>query len=286
MSFRDDLFKIGRKASRFLRTKGPAICTGVGCVCVVGCGIIAWFERPKADKIISELPEDATVIDKVKATWKQWTPPVAIGAIGVGAIIFGNGLSRRQITLLTCSNATLSAALFDFKKAVRDRYGENTYYDILRSEADKELSGTVMISGEEEDWQQYDRELDIITLDPKGALYYQADDKIWFRQTPLKVLSAYTKINSDMQREGCALKEDYYWYLGFPNEMIPETWKYSGWDYNDVVDHVGVAWIEMLEKTGKEAHRYPFMGFVTPSGVSCEEYTVLEFVSMPDTIVE
>jgi len=263
---------------------------------VAATGVLSWKGALKCDEILNDICEEDSVVfnemtttDKIKATWKGWVPPVSVGLLSMGAIILGHSLSSKQIAALCLSNSALAASIADLKAKIVEKYGEEELYNIYKERADASVKESIAIDNnkiELDDWYEYDAEMGIITIDPEGSLYYQSDDDIWFRQKSEIVMAAYGNINRDLQRDGCVCKSDYYLYLGFPEDIIPEDWDFIGWSHDNQINELGVAWIEMNEQRGIEVHRYPYMGFKTPEGASYEDYTIIDFVLPPDQMFE
>lgn len=264
MAIKDILRKAAGKTYVTFRKHGPAICTVVGCVCVAGTGVLAFMGGMKADEILDKMPEDSTTVDKVKATWKAWVPPVAVGAVGVGAIILGNGLSRRQISALITTSAMNAAAITRTGEEVNERMKE-----IKNAEADA-LKEERALANKEERWRsifENDCDMDIVCLDPDGDIYYDDWTGIFFRQKRDIVEKAYYTFNKLYQERTRAELSLLYKLFGFENRNnkwdpghIPSSFNDIGWeiytafdpeiDGIDTIDEhscTGESWIDFRE---------------------------------------
>ena len=273
--------KVIGKTKRFIVKNGGSICTALGCVGVVATGVLSYMAGAKCDKILSDLNEemdgDPSFKDKVVALAPSVAPAVIVGGMSIATIIFGRGLDRKQILLLASSNATLSATLFDLKRTVKERLGEEEYYEMLREKADKERSD-IKIFDEGADESFWDDELGIVTLDDHGALFNLLDgyDSIWFRQDPAIVYSAGEAINRDLKKDGFVSKEDYFLYLGFDPFDIPEKFTYNGWSAYQINKEIGCEEIEIVPTKKDGYFKFPFMGYATPEGEIKADYTILD----------
>jgi len=179
----------GKKA---LLTHGPTICTVAGCVGVAATGVLAWTGRAKCDEIMAEMEDDAPLGTILKATWKGWVPPVAVGVLSIGAIILSNGLSRKQISALIATNACNAAALCRTSESIKERMDAINETSKLNNEEDV----LALPDGERRELIfENDCDNDVICLNPDGVVYWDDWTNIYFRQLPSVVENGYFQFN-------------------------------------------------------------------------------------------
>lgn len=272
--------KVVGKVKRFVIKNGPTICTVLGCAGVIATGVLSYRAGAKCDKILSEMGDDASVRDKVAAVGPHLTPTVIVGTASIAAIIFGRRLSAKEIVLLSASNASLSASLFEFKRAVKERVGEEEYKEILRQQAARDMSD-ISIIDDDVDISFWDDELNIITLDPHGSLFHIVDghDSIWFRQNKEVVRNAINELHYYIKEDGYTTKSDFFSDLEFDRHTIPDSWGYIGWSTTDLINEYGTTGVDILIEEGCTAYQsIPFLGYATPDGEIKEEYTLIDFM--------
>lgn len=208
MGFKQKIARGLIKAKKAVIVHGPTVCTVLGCIGVAATGILAWQGRAKCDDILDEMPNDATALDKIKATAKAWGPAAAVGAISMGAIVLSNGLSRKQMAALITCNAANTSALMRTSEAIKER-----------SKTISDANKKALLITDEEDRRQMifesDCDLNIICLDPDGIVYWDDWADIYFRQKPEVVEKGYYAFNREYADLGWVSIHRLYELWGF-----------------------------------------------------------------------
>ena len=214
-NFKTKLIGAAIKAKRGIVKYGPTACTVLGCVGVAATGVLAWRGRAKCDDILSSMDPEAPLTEKVKATWKAWVPPVAVGAASAGAIIFGHALSRKQIAALIAVNAANTGVLLRTKESIDERIKEvRAHEKEMAALPDNERKQAIFES---------DCDLNIVCLDPDGNVYWDDWTGIWFRQRSDVVERAYYAFNREYADLGWVSIARLYELFGFGKSEWAQT---------------------------------------------------------------
>lgn len=184
------------------------------------CGVTAWRGGAKCERIIQEYGEI-----KPSEVAKNAAAPIIFGGISIVSGFATRTITKGQIAGLMASNALL----------LRNMDSEVSPNDICDDES-------------------------TIVLDPDGELFYDSYTHLKFRQDPKLITDAFYKMNRAIQFSGFASLGSLYMDYGFSKEEIPSGWDSVGWMYDDVLDEIGVSFLDVIldknlfpynDKTGK-----------------------------------
>lgn len=213
------------------------ILTGVACVGVVATGILAAKGGVKAhrecvlekyrknqgeqedDKIV-----ELTTKEKLKCSWKAYVPAVAVGAITVGTIIFGEVTHVKTEKSLMAAAAMSTALLERYEKAIQERYSEAEAQEI-REQVITEMTGDLMAGLTDDIHNSYSSN--------KMRCYCPYCDEIFYA-TQVELLNAEIEINRTlMNGGGTSLSQ----YMKMFDVDIPEDG--VGWWMDDTYNWEG-----------------------------------------------
>ena len=207
------------------------ILTGVACVGVVATGVLAAKGGVKAhrecvlekyrknqgeqedDKII-----ELTKKEKFQCSWKAYVPAVAVGAITVGTIIFGEVTHVKTEKSLMAAAAMSTALLERYEQVVRERTDAEVAKEI-REEVISEVTGDMMKGFSEDVHTSYS---------DNKMLCYDPYTETFFRATQIELLNGEIEVNKTLMNGGgtsCAQ------FLSMFGKHIPETG--LGWYMDD-----------------------------------------------------
>ena len=166
--------------------------------------------------------------EAVAAAWKCYIPAAAIGSATIFCIIGANVLSVRQQASLASAYILLQNSYDDYRKTVKEMYGEETHNAIVNSIMAEE-SKDVHITAP---GFVYNSSLDFGTgMEPEiTRTFYDSFSKRYFESTIEKVIQAEYHLNRTFMLSGHIMLNDYYEFLGLEKTDAGET---LGWGIGD-----------------------------------------------------
>lgn len=224
------------KAERFLKKQSPTILTCIGAVGVVATAVLAAKATPKAVKLIrsdSRINHDGdpnayTKKEAVISCWKCYVPAVVVGSSTIACIFGANALNRRQQAALTSAYGLVSQAYQDYKRKVKENFGEEAHRDIMRQIAAERSSGRAPFAP---------GLIGSSCLEFEGAneeqrLFYDALSERYFQATISQVLQAEYHINRNFALRGNATLNEFYAFLDI--DQVPGGDEIGWWvDYDN-----------------------------------------------------
>jgi hypothetical protein len=125
---------IAKQAEKFTTDHSPQILTGIAVAGTIGTALLTGKATLKAHNLIkyetmkrdsNSEPYYATTKDKVVWSWKEFIPPVAVGALTVASIITASQIGTRRAAALAAAYAVSEKAFGEYKEKVVEKLGEN-----------------------------------------------------------------------------------------------------------------------------------------------------------------
>jgi hypothetical protein len=201
----------------FLKRNASTILTCIGAAGVAGTAVLAVKATPEATKLCEEVrreKEEPTKLDYVKAAWKPYIPAVMVGTSTIACIFGANVLNKRQQAALASAYAFLDNAYKEYRKKVRELYGEDTDTNVKRA----------LIQ------DKYEEEEDDYAFEGDECLFYEYHHGEFFNRTREEVLTAEYHLNIWLEKKGYACLNDFYDFLDLPRSEIGDR---IGWSYGD-----------------------------------------------------
>jgi len=225
------------KAGTFLKKLGvklnknsPEILLVAGLVGLIGAGVYACFQTPKAQKVVKdankaieeigyaelEQPEDWPKTSQkekrkicVRAGLKVagvYGIPVVIGGLSTAAILVSRGIMKKRELSLAAAYATVDATLKAYRKRTREKYGEEVDNELrygIRNETVTET--TVDEDGKKKKVKKIIEVADGIDPDDDFSRFFDSSSRAWSEnpQTNLYTLRCtqnYANVNHSVQR--------------------------------------------------------------------------------------
>lgn len=225
-----------------LKKASPTILSCIGAVGVIATAALAVKATPKAHNLIladsrsrhDGDPYAATKTEAVKACWKCYIPAAATGAATIICIFGANTLNRRQQASLASAYALASRSFNDYKRKVKEIYGEEAHQKIMESLAvEQSQKVNVFAPGGIANAST----LDFNEANEDERLFYDSLSQRYFQATISQVLQAEYHLNRNMVLGyGFVTLNMFYDFLGL--EHIPEG-DNLGWYLSD-----GLMWID------------------------------------------
>lgn len=211
----------------FLKRHASTILTYAGGVGVIATSVMAVKATPKAIALLEnakeEKGEDLTKIEKVKIAGPAYIPTVLIGVSTITCIFGANVLSQRQQAALMSAYALLDNSYKDYKKKVKELYGEDS--DVrIKEEISKD---------------KYNE--DPYPIEDGKQLFYDEFSQRHFEATTEEVLRAEYEINRMLAANYGVYLNEFYELLGLEHTDYGD---YLGWSTGELVDTFLYSWID------------------------------------------
>lgn len=211
----------------FLKRNASTILTYAGGVGVIATSVMAVKATPKAIALLEnakeEKGEDLTKIEKVKIAGPAYIPTVLIGVSTITCIFGANALSQRQQATLMSAYALLDNSYKDYKKKVKELYGEDS--DVrIKEEISKD---------------KYNE--DPYPIEDGKQLFYDEFSQRHFEATTEEVLRAEYEINRMLAANYGVYLNEFYELLRLERTDYGD---YLGWSTGELVDTFLYSWID------------------------------------------
>lgn len=224
-------------ARLFIKRNASTILSCLGGVGVVATTITAVKATPKAIQLIEEAKqekgEELTKWEKVKTTALTYAPAVGMGVATMACIFGAHILNQRSQAALTSAYALLDQSYKDYRRKVRELYGEETDQEVMDAIA-IEKAEDVGVRGS---YLGTTCDLALEERNSKPQVFYDKHSGRHFESTVEQVLTAEYHLNRNYILRGYSYLNEFYEFLG-----IEETDYGSvlGWAPNDD----GMYWID------------------------------------------
>lgn len=219
--------KLIGKSKLFLRRNGSTILTLAGGAGVVATAVMTAKATPKAMRLLEEAKEekgdDLTKLEVVQVAGPAYIPAIVTGAATLVCIFGANTLNKRQQASLTSAYALLDKSYKDYKKKVKEVYGEEAHEKVKEELAKDEY-----------------KENDILVSEGTH-LFYDIYSNRYFESTLAKVKQAEYNLNRLLVMKGYAYLNEFYVELGI--EQIESGWE-LGWSPGSNLDMYWQEWID------------------------------------------
>lgn len=207
-----------KQTGKALKKASPTILSILGTAGVIVTAVLAVKATPKALERIEDAkgtkqPENGerlTPMETIAACWQCYIPATATGIATIGCILGANILNRRQQAALTSAYALLNRTYQDYRKSVKNVFGEEGHKRVLQDMAVERVpeEHTIYTQGT----------FSSTTLDfcvpEEEHLFYDIYSNRQFASTIGKVLQAEYHLNRMFALNGSVSLNDLYNYLG------------------------------------------------------------------------
>lgn len=217
----------------YFKRNGSTILTIAGAAGVVVTTVTAVKATPKAIALLEEAEEtkgsELTVMQKIVVATPAYIPSIVFGASTIACIFGANALNKRKQAAMMSAYALLDNSYKEFKKKVKDIYGEESEA-LIREQIVKDK------------YADYD-----LSLDNGNELFYDFNSGRYFETTQAKLIEAEYELNRKIQVEGYACVNDFYALLDI--DPIPSGYD-EGWSAGALYDMYWQSWVDFgHEKT-------------------------------------
>ena len=187
-------------SKRFLIRNSSTILTCVGAIGVVATAVMSAKDTIKASKIIKEHEEPGVKLSKkeiVRLAAPAYIPTIAVGLSTVACVFGANVLNKRAQASLMSAYALLDGSFKEYRKNVKETYGEN---------ADKEIKESIA-KNHYDDSSEFKRE-------NGKQLFIDLHGLQFFNSTIEEVENAEKAVNQLLEKDGYVSLSTFYEMLG------------------------------------------------------------------------
>ncbi len=202
-----------------MKKSSPTILTCIGAIGVVATAVIAVKATPKAIVMIEADsrkkhdgdPRAATKIEAFKSCWTCYIPSAITGAATIACIFGANTLNRKQQASLASAYALVNRSYSDYKRKLKELYGEETHKKIMESLAVEKADNTHIFSN----GLVTSSSLEFEDAKEESRLFYDSFSQRYFQSTISNVLQAEYHLNRNFAlMGGYAPLNMFYEFLG------------------------------------------------------------------------
>lgn len=246
-----------KKTGKALKKASPTILSIFGAVGVVTTVVLAVKATPKALEQIEgakeiknrENGENLTRMERIAACWRCYIPATATGIATIACILGANVLNRRQQASLASAYALMNRSYSDYKRQVKEIYGEDAHKKIMSSLATEKVDSDHVIKAP---GIMGESSLEFEDADEEERLFYDSFSGRYFTSTISKVLQAEYHLNRNFAINGGEIPlNHFYELLGIAG--IPEGGS-IGWFVNDDMYWVDFDHSKVILEDGLECY--------------------------------
>lgn len=205
------------KMKRHLSQASPDLFLAGGVLCIIGGGVFAIWQTPKAIKIL-EKKEKPTKMEKVKAVAPLYIPSVFLTGVGIASIICSRNITNKKIAAMTTAYTVSETAYKTYKNKVKEMVDEDKYEEI-KKEVNRDVLSKNSIN---------DREVHITSSG--DVLFFDEMSGRYFKSSVNEIDRVVNLLNKRLRNDMSITLNDMYAEIGLP---IVKVGCFTGWDIKD-----------------------------------------------------
>ena len=252
------LKNIARDTASYLKLHSSTLLAIAGSAGVIATSVLTTKSTIKAVRIIDEAEcerkEELNKREKILITATTYIPPLIMGTTTIVCIFASNILNKKQQSALISAYALVDNSFREYKKKLKELYGEETHNNIINS---------IMIEKAEETNVYaegltgcYNLLVDAHTGKP--ILFYDEFSQRYFESTIEQVINAEYHFNRNFAMRGYCFLNELYEFLGLEQTDYGDA---VGWAVEDELYWVDFDHPKKVLENGIECYilRTPFM---------------------------
>ena len=198
-----DIKKIRDNVVNTISDKSPEILIGFGLAGMLTSTVLAVKATPKALDILAEQEDrELSKVDKVKLTWKCYTP-AAIGYCASAACIIGaNSVNTKRNAVLAGAYKISESALLEYRDKVKEVIGE---------EKEKEIHAKI---AEDRRCKEPENQGNVILTGKGDVLCYDMYSGRYFKSEMDEINAILNELNYKLMQDNLLALNDFYDALG------------------------------------------------------------------------
>ena len=218
--------KLLGQAEQFIKRNSSTILTCIGGIGVVATSVLTAKATPKVSLLLKQAEEDKgdklTKMETVRVAAPVYIPAILVGASTIACIFGANALNKCQQASMISAYALLENSYKEYKRKVKDVYGEEAEKDVLVEIAK-------------------DRYEDGFERDENKQLFYDEFSGRYFESTIENVRRAECELNRLLSVEFVASLNEFYDLLGIERTDYGDC---LGWSSYELVECFCYSWVD------------------------------------------
>lgn len=190
-----------RNIQMLLSKNAPDILLTAGVVSIIGGGILAIKQTPKALKILENKKEDPT-IEKAKSLAPLYVAPVVLTGMGISSIVCSRNMTNKKIAAMATAYTVSETALRTYREKVRDLVDPEKYEEIKKEVANETLKNNSIQNKEV-----------FITSKPDSLIYDEASGR-YFKGNIDDIKQTVNLLNKRMMNDMTVTLNEFYNEIG------------------------------------------------------------------------
>jgi hypothetical protein len=204
-----------------------------GVACILGGGILAIRQTPKAVQLM-ENKKDKPTIDKIKTVAPLYIPPLLLTGVGIAQIVCSRNITNNKIAAMATAYTVSETAFKTYREKVKDIVEPDKYEEIKREVADEQLRRDPIGNKE------------IIMTTRGNVLMYDNMSGRYLKSTMDDVDRAVNILNKRMMSDMTVLLNDFYTEIGLD---VIKLGCEVGWDIEK--DSIDVRYTSTIADNGE-----------------------------------
>lgn len=218
-----------RPALTLFSRNAPHILTGVAVAGVAGTSVAAFRAAVPVRDRLHDLPEEATIRDKVRATWKLYIPAAVLGAATISCIVAANVISSRRRAALAAAYSLAAEAVTHYREDLRN----------LTDEATLEESDQLLARKQNPDKVYQGPAKETFVVGDGKFLCYDTYSGRYFNSSLEEIKKCVNDINFDLIQGNPVSLNDFYSLVGLDQNAMGDQ---LGWTIHSKceIDYMGL----------------------------------------------
>jgi hypothetical protein len=202
------------KVKQTLHNNSPTILAAFGVVGFISAIVMTAKAAPKAERVLEDVPEDAPIVEKIKAVSPIYAPTAGMILISTACIVGSNRIHRYRYASLL--------ALYSIGEKTLERWQESTLEAVGKKKFEKV---------EERVREPRDDPPSSMIIDDNRVLFYDLFSGRHFHGNSIEsVRKVVNDLNDQMYSEDFASVNDFYYGVGLDRMEYGSEW---GWNIAD-----------------------------------------------------
>lgn len=190
-----------RNIQMLLSKNAPDILLTAGVVSIIGGGILAIKQTPKALKILENKKED-TNLEKAKSLAPLYVAPVVLTGMGISSIVCSRNMTNKKIAAMATAYTVSETALRTYREKVKELVEPEKYEEIK-----KEVANETLRKNPIENKEVY------MTSKPDSLIYDEASGR-YFRGNIDDIKQVVNMLNKRMMNDMSVQLNEFYAEIG------------------------------------------------------------------------
>lgn len=216
-----------KNLQKFAVQNSPTILTAIGAAGTISTAVLTARATFRAVRLIDEAEAQGGTAgdpkqrlkERTALVWREYVPPVVVGAVTLAAIIGANHIGSRRAAAFATAYKLSEKMAEEYRQKVVEKIGHEKE-DLIRGDLAKDRIGRVP-------------GVETIVLGEGEVVFYDDWSGRAFKKTIDEVSHAVNQINYQINQSWCASLTDFYDLLGLPKTRVSDDY---GWNSDELLE--------------------------------------------------